>query len=272
MYVRLNDDCRLIKLRNSKSKMKSTGVWLYWFTFLQNSFMLLVIGGISSNEFPWEPGKDNNWSAENRLYRMLFGIIDITSGFFMMYPFYQILQIQREGHSHIISDPFLPIKPRLRVLRNLFFLVLTLGYFGASAYMWYLYQSTNIAYDTFRFIIYIAVIAYSSVFPLIVVVCSIRYRKLEFVNSRFKLAYWLLKLNLTIWMIWRLYRGIHGMFEYNLIFDMLSENNDWKMAYKGVLFFVSTLFPYWLLVSKLVYPSFFLNYDDSSYSKTLIQD
>lgn len=163
--------------------------------------MLLVIGGISSNEFPWEPGKDNDWSAENRLYRMLFGIIDITSAFFMIYPFYQILQIQRQGHSSIISDPFQPVRPSLRIIRNLLFLVLCIGYLGASAYICYLYQSTDISYETFRFIIYIAVIAYSAVFPLIVGVCSIRYRKLEFVNSRFKLAYWLLKLNLTIWMI-----------------------------------------------------------------------
>jgi hypothetical protein len=116
--------------------MKSTGLLLYLLVFLQSLFMLLVIGGISSNEYPWNPANVNDkWATENRLYRMGFGIIDITSAFFMVIPFYQILRILREGHAKVVPDLFQPMDFKMRIIRNLLVFVLCLGYLGVSAYL-----------------------------------------------------------------------------------------------------------------------------------------
>ena len=126
-------------------------------------------------------------------------------------------------------------------------------------------------YDTFVLPIYICQLTFCAICPLVVTLMGCKYRGSNFVNSKFKVAYYNLLITLVVWSSVKIYRGVHGIIEDDLIFDMLAETDDLQLILQGVLYFLSTMVPILLLVSPMVFPSFFLSYKEQGGYKHFLQ-
>lgn len=150
--------------------------------------MFIVIGGTSGFEYPYFPAFNNDsfWLPANRLMRMLWGIMEITTILFYLIPFYQVIRVLKEGHEERYRDFIFPSNGALKWIRNIVIFVLVAAYLLGAAYHCYRLQAEKIDYDDFGFAIYLSMIVYSIVFPTILVFYIFRYAGKRWVDPEFK--------------------------------------------------------------------------------------
>lgn len=237
---------------------------VYAFASLKTFYVLAVLGSLASTDEPWNPAKQEDgsyWWPENRLYRMFFGIIDILITLFYFTVFLQTIRILKEGHVERGFNPIMPSSTSGKFMRNLLLIIVLGGYIAGMSFNCYMYQADRISYDDYVFSIYIAQIAYSAFCPIALFFTMLKYRKTTFVNSKFKAAFSSLLITMFIWSGVKIYRGIHGLYQRDLIFDMLAETEVRNLVGEGILFFISYLLPYILLIS--IHSTFFLSYKEN---------
>lgn len=61
---------------------------------------------------------------------------------------------------------------------------------------------------------------------------------------------------MIIWSLLRIYVSIHELLVRNLIFDMLAKRDVLDVTLFAVLFFFTSIFPYFLLFNKPIYRTF----------------
>lgn len=107
---------------------------MYLLLIPQSFLVFSLLGGVSSRENPAVPADHDggHWEPENRLFRMLFSVSDITMAYFYITVFYQTVRVLKEGHEERTIDPFLPVSMIARWLRNLIAVLVLAGYFGSA--------------------------------------------------------------------------------------------------------------------------------------------
>lgn len=218
---------------------------LYILTILQLIWVLLVIGSISSKPVPADPSTADHWLPEVRLFRMFFSIVDITMAIPYLVFFHHTVKMMNIYKENTDGTLLSPSSQGGQVALKLFYWVLVGVYLGLGAFICSLYQGDTISYSTFVLPIYISVIAIHSICPLVICVYSLKNRKLEFPNSRAKLRCYMLIGGFFIWSFCRVYRGIHGVIDRDVIFnELLAQESTLWLVIHAILFAIGNQLPY----------------------------
>ncbi|CAI2376166.1 unnamed protein product [Moneuplotes crassus] len=261
------------KIRKAQMQTKTTGIIIYSLLTLQSLLMIVTFGGLSAHEFPWQPSLSSwSWNNIERLHIMLFGIFEFTTVVFNLFPFYLTFILMKEGHTHLlIMDPLVPTSYPAKVLKNLTLLGIFLAYLGGVSYLSYRLMANTLRPENYFFIVFCATICGAAASLFFFILYIFLYSGENMVNSKFKLAFALLIVCNAIWTVCRLYRGIHGIINNNLMLELIREQSDLSVTWRGVVFFFSTLFPYATLVSGLVTPLFFLKHTKNTEYESINQ-
>lgn len=229
--------------------------------FLQTLYALNAFGSLSGNKYPWKPsaGGSNQWKLADRFFLMQIGIVEMGTVFFNILPFYLTIKILKESHSSKIFDPLNPISWFRRFFKSLVLFVLFCIYLAGCGYVGYLFLDSQISTQDFFLYISIATTAGAVIGPLFLILYAVAYNSQEFINSNFRKTVMMLLFWDFVWMSCRLYRGVHGIIDNNLIIDMIADQDTYSMVWRGLVYFFSSLFPYLFLISGFLFPSFFIS-------------
>lgn len=248
---------RLWKLWKSRSGTKVTGALLYNMMMLQVFFMFGTIGATSGRERPWQPSFDQDWAAADRFFLMMWGIVEFTTVIFNLFPFYQTFKIIKEGNPKAFI-PWAPANGFAKCLKRILFVALFVVYLGGCSYPCTMFMSEEISQDRFFEYVSLANLVGSVIGPILLVFYSILFWGINELNSKFKRAFFLINIVNFYWTAARLARGVHGLINPNLISDLHAEQSTSSLVWNSLIYFFTTIFPYLLLISALIFPSFFL--------------
>jgi hypothetical protein len=242
----------LVVIRKASPEFKRRGIFLYVLTLLQSIWVGLILGGISTKNDPSNPAADDDWPPQDRLFRMSFGIADITMAFIYFPIFYHMMKALNHFEVNPDRKTFFPSSKSSEWILKLTISIIVLIYLGLAGYLCYTYQSKNIRYSKFVFPIYLITLIYSLIIPSILTLYLHKFRNEIFERSELKQAYFVPYLGMMGWSFVRVYRSVHGLIERDLIFEMLGETQNGNLVYQGILFFIGNLLPYMLVNSLLI--------------------